>query len=30
MEKIKFSIIMPAYNAEKEIENAIRSVLEQT
>ena len=29
MEKIKFSIIMPAHNAEKEIDVAIKSVLEQ-
>ena len=26
----RFSIIMAAYNAEKEIENAIKSVLNQT
>lgn len=29
MEKIKFSIVMPAHNAEKEIEAAIKSVLIQ-
>lgn len=29
MEKIKFSIIMPAHNAEKEIEEAIKSVIAQ-
>ena len=29
MEKVRFSIIMPAHNAEKEIEDAIKSVIMQ-
>lgn len=29
MEEIRFSIIMPAHNAEKEIEDAIKSVIMQ-
>ena len=29
MEKVRFSIIMPAHNAEKEIEEAIKSVISQ-